>query len=105
VVLQQFEGIANSLTHLFGSKVEGSKDESRDNLLITFVLLGEGLHSYHHQNATVAVNQPSKFDAFGHLIMLCERLGLVWDLRKGKPASLAPAVPSPQVGLQGAATI
>jgi stearoyl-CoA desaturase (delta-9 desaturase) len=105
VVLQQFEGIANSLTHLFGSKVEGSKDESRDNLLITFVLLGEGLHSYHHQNATVAVNHPSKFDVFGHMIMFCERLGLVWDLRKGKPTNTAPATPSQQAGLEGAVTI
>ena len=105
VVLQQFEGIANSLTHLFGSKVEGSKDESRDNLLITFVLLGEGLHNYHHQNATAAVNHPAKFDVFGHMIMLCERLGWVWDLRKGKPAAVASAAPSPQPDLQGAATI
>jgi stearoyl-CoA desaturase (Delta-9 desaturase) len=100
-----FEGIANSLTHLFGSKVEGSQDESRDNLLITFVLLGEGLHSYHHQNATVAVNHPSKFDAFGHMIMFCERLGLAWGLRKGQPMNTAPATPSQQAGLQGAVTI
>lgn len=109
MVLQQFEGIANSLTHLFGSKVEGSQDESRDNLWITFILLGEGLHSYHHQNATVAVNQPSKFDVFGHLIVLCERLGLAWDLRKGKP-SLASVPNSTSTtashgNLLGAATI
>ena len=105
VVLQQFEGIANSLTHLFGSKVEGSKDESRDNLLITFVLLGEGLHSYHHQNATVAVNHPSRFDVFGHMIVLCELLGLVWDLRKAKPAPVVTTVLPEQAGLPGAATI
>jgi stearoyl-CoA desaturase (delta-9 desaturase) len=98
VVLQQFEGIANSLTHLFGSKVEGSRDESRNNLAITFILLGEGLHSYHHQNATVAVNQPSKFDFFGHLIVMSERLGLVWGLRKGNSATIASTV----VARQGA---
>jgi stearoyl-CoA desaturase (Delta-9 desaturase) len=105
VVLQQFEGIANSLTHLFGSKVESSKDESRDNLLITFVLLGEGLHSYHHQNATVAVNQPMKFDAFGQLIMLCERLGLVWDLRKAKPVPAVTMALPAQTSSQSTATI
>ena len=105
VVMQQFEGMANSLTHLFGSKVEGSKDESRDNLLMAFVLLGEGLHSYHHQNATVAVNQPSKFDVFGHMITLCERLGLVWDLRKAKPAPVKTTVLPDQASLLGAATI
>jgi stearoyl-CoA desaturase (Delta-9 desaturase) len=109
MVLQQFEGIANSLTHLFGSKDAGSQDESRDNLWITFILLGEGLHSYHHQNATVAVNHPSKFDVFGHLIVLCERLGLVWDLRKGKPTLVpvpaATSMPATQGSLLGAATI
>jgi stearoyl-CoA desaturase (delta-9 desaturase) len=104
IVLQQFEGIANSLTHLFGSKIEGSQDESRNNMVITFVLLGEGLHSYHHQNATMAVNQPAKFDAFGHMIMFCERLGLVWDLRKGKPAGMA-APKALQAALTGAVTI
>lgn len=108
MVLQQFEGIANSLTHLFGSKVEGSKDESRNNMLITFVLLGEGLHSYHHQHATAAVNQPSKFDAFGHLLLLSERLGLVWDLRHS-PRPVDVRTPPPiAVGVarsEGAVTI
>ena len=105
VALQQFEGIANSLTHLFGSKAEGSKDESRDNLLITFILLGEGLHSYHHQNATVAVNHPSKFDVFGHMILFCERFGLVWDLRKAKPVPIVTTAQPQQTAMQGAATI
>jgi stearoyl-CoA desaturase (Delta-9 desaturase) len=103
-LLQQFEGVANSITHLFGSKVANSQNESRDNLWLTVALMGEGLHSYHHQNATVAVNEPSKFDAFGHMIMVCERLGLVWDLRKGKPATIASAPPS-QADLSGAVTI
>ena len=105
VALQQFEGIANSLTHLFGSKAEGSKDESRDNLLITFILLGEGLHSYHHQNATVAVNHPSKFDVFGHMILFCGRFGLVWDLREAKPVPVVTTAQPQQTALQGAATI
>ena len=105
VLLQQFEGIANSITHLFGIKVGGSQNESRNNLWLTVALMGEGLHSYHHQNATVAVNQPMKFDAFGQLIMLCERLGLVWDLRKAKPATVVVATLPDQAGLQGTATI
>jgi stearoyl-CoA desaturase (Delta-9 desaturase) len=105
ILLNQFEGVANSVTHLFGTQVEGAQDKSRDNLWLTVVLMGEGLHSYHHQNATVAVNEPSKFDAFGHFIMLCARLGLVWDLRKAKPAVLATAPHALQTGLQGTATI
>jgi stearoyl-CoA desaturase (Delta-9 desaturase) len=105
VALQQFEGIANSVTHLFGYKLQGSKDESRNSMLISFVLMGEGLHSYHHQNATMALNQPSRFDFFGHLILVFERLGLVWDLRKGKLADKVSDASPQQVDLQGAATI
>lgn len=87
ILLNQFEGVANSMTHLFGTKVEGSQDESRNNLWLTAVLMGEGLHSYHHQNATLAINQPAKFDAFGNALIFLERLGLVWDLRKAKPTA------------------
>jgi stearoyl-CoA desaturase (Delta-9 desaturase) len=105
VLLQQFEGVANSITHLFGTKVGGSQNESRNNLWLTVALMGEGLHSYHHQNATVAVNQPMKFDAFGQLIMLFERLGLVWDLRKTKPAPIVSTALPDQAGSPGAATI
>lgn len=85
ILLHQFEGVANSITHLFGVKVEGSQDESRNNLWLTVVLMGEGLHSYHHQHASLAMNQPAKFDAFGHFLLFSEKLGLVWDLRKAKP--------------------
>jgi stearoyl-CoA desaturase (Delta-9 desaturase) len=105
VLLQQFEGIANSITHLFGTKMGDSQNESRNNLWLTVALMGEGLHSYHHQNATVAVNQPMKFDAFGQLIMFFERLGLVWDLRKAKPTPAVTKEQPLQSGLQGAGTI
>lgn len=105
ILLNQFEGVANSITHLFGTKVEGSQDESRNNLWLTVVLMGEGLHSYHHQNATLAINQPAKFDAFGHALVFFERFGLVWDLRKAKPAPVETTVLPDQASLPGAATI
>jgi stearoyl-CoA desaturase (Delta-9 desaturase) len=84
VLLNQFEGIANSFTHLFGSKLEDGRDQSRNNLWLTVFLMGEGLHSYHHQNATSAVNEPARSDYFGQLLMFFEHLGLVWDLRKAR---------------------
>ena len=105
ILLNQFEGVANSITHLFGSQVDAAKDKSRDNLWLSVVLMGEGLHSYHHQNATVAVNEPSKFDAFGQFIMLCAYLGLVWDLRKAKPSALAETLQPQTGGLKVTATI
>lgn len=105
ILLHQFEGIANSITHLFGTKVDGSQDESRNNLWLTVVLMGEGLHSYHHQNATLAMNEPARFDAFGHVLVFFEHLGMVWGLRRAKkPQEVLTAHPA-QAGLQGTATI
>lgn len=105
MLLHQFEGVANSMTHLFGTKVDGSHDESRNNVFLSVMLMGEGLHSYHHQNATLAMNQPARFDAFGHVLVFFERLGLVWDLRKAKyPQNVVTSPPAAE-DLSGAATI
>lgn len=105
ILLHQFEGIANSITHLFGTKVDGSQDESRNNLWLSVVLMGEGLHSYHHQNATLAMNEPARFDAFGHVLVFFERFGMVWELRKAKPPQTAVLAHPVTGGLNGTATI
>jgi stearoyl-CoA desaturase (Delta-9 desaturase) len=105
ILLHQFEGLANSFTHLFGSKLEDSRDQSRNNLWLTVFLMGEGLHSYHHQNATLAVNEPAKFDYFGQMLMFFERLGLVWNLRKAKPAPVMTTEVSAQDVLHSTGTI
>ena len=72
----------NSFGHMYGSKVPGSNDESRDNLVLTFLLFGEGLHSYHHRHPSAAVNEPRALDLNGHLISAAERLGLVSDVKR-----------------------
>lgn len=105
IVIHQLAWSANSFGHMFGEKIDGAVDESRNNLLLGVLLLGEGLHSYHHKNPTLAMNEPAKFDVFGHSLVFFERLGLVWDLRKAKPTPAVTTALPAQDGLQGAATI
>lgn len=80
-LLHQFTWSVNSFGHLFGSKVAGSDNESRDNVFFALLLLGEGLHSHHHSRPTTAMNEPKHLDPGGWLIRGCEKLGLVWQLR------------------------
>jgi stearoyl-CoA desaturase (delta-9 desaturase) len=86
----------NSFGHMYGSKVDGSTDESRDNLLLTLLLFGEGLHSYHHRHPSAAVNEPRALDLNGRLISAAEKLGWVWDVRRfaSEPAGAEPARPA-----------
>jgi stearoyl-CoA desaturase (delta-9 desaturase) len=81
-LVQNLTWAVNSFGHMYGSKVAGSSDESRDNKLLTVLLFGEGLHSYHHRHPAAAVNEPRKLDFNGHLIAAAERLGLVWDVKR-----------------------
>ncbi len=104
ILIHQLAWSANSFGHMFGEKIEGALDESRNNVLLGVILLGEGLHSYHHQYPTLAMNEPAKFDVFGHSLVFFERLGLVWDLRKGKPVALQTISPI-EAGSQSTATI
>jgi stearoyl-CoA desaturase (Delta-9 desaturase) len=82
VLLQHLTWSVNSLGHAFGSKVGGSTDESRDNLVFALLLFGEGLHSYHHRYPRAAVNEPRRLDLNGWILLQLERLGLVWDLKR-----------------------
>jgi stearoyl-CoA desaturase (delta-9 desaturase) len=72
----------NSFGHMFGTKVSGSSDESRDNVLFALLLFGEGLHSYHHRHPSAAVNRPTYLDLNGAILSLLERMALVWGLKR-----------------------
>ncbi len=72
----------NSFGHMFGSKTEKSRDEARNNLPLALLLFGEGLHSYHHVHQSTAVNQPAYLDLSGQFINLCEKLNVVWNVKR-----------------------
>ncbi len=81
-LLHQLTWSVNSFGHMFGSKQPGSKDQSRDSAVLALLMLGEGLHSYHHARPTAAINRPLKLDFGGLVILTLQRLGLVSDVKR-----------------------
>ncbi len=74
----------NSLSHLFGSRRYDTPDDSRNNVWLALITLGEGWHNNHHHYQSSA-NQGFfwwEID-ISYMTLLCLRcLGLVWHLRK-----------------------
>jgi stearoyl-CoA desaturase (delta-9 desaturase) len=74
----------NSLSHLFGTKRYATTDESRNNLFLALITLGEGWHNNHHHYQSSA-NQGFfwwEVDISYYLIRSLGFLGLAWDIRK-----------------------
>lgn len=73
----------NSICHIFGSKRYETKDESRNNLLVAILTLGEGWHNNHHYYQSSA-NQGFfwwEIDISYYIIRMLGWVGLVWDIR------------------------
>ena len=73
----------NSLAHMFGSRRFATADNSRNNLLVAMLTLGEGWHNNHHHYPSSARQGFFwwEIDATYYVLVGLERLGLVWDLR------------------------
>jgi fatty-acid desaturase len=91
--LHEITRAVNSFGHMFGQKERGARDESRNNAWLFWLWLGEGLHGFHHRHPVAAVMEPVRFDPIGQLILVLQRLGIVWDVKR---ASL-PAVSSDEI--------
>jgi stearoyl-CoA desaturase (delta-9 desaturase) len=83
----------NSFSHKFGSAPHDARSTARDNWFIALLTNGEGYHNYHHRFPADYRNgfrwyhwDPSKWT-----ILLLERLGLAWDLKR------APAIKNPRL--------
>ena len=87
-VLHNITWSVNSVGHMYGFKVEGHKDESRDSVTLALLLMGEGLHSYHHLYPNAAINKPWWLDLNGMIISALEKLGLVQDVVRYNAAGL-----------------
>lgn len=73
----------NSLCHLIGRRRYATPDQSRNNLFVAFITLGEGWHNNHHHYQSSA-NQGFfwwEIDVSYYLIQLLGWVGLVWDIR------------------------
>jgi len=72
----------NSLSHLMGRKRYKTSDESRNNLLLALITLGEGWHNNHH-HFSASVRQGFywwEIDITYYLLRLLSWTGLIWDL-------------------------
>jgi stearoyl-CoA desaturase (delta-9 desaturase) len=78
----------NSLSHLFGTRPYPTGDGSRNNPLLALLTLGEGWHNNHHWYQA-SVRQGFRWwqvDPTWYVLLLLERLGVVWDLKGVPPA-------------------
>jgi stearoyl-CoA desaturase (Delta-9 desaturase) len=74
----------NSLAHLWGSRRFQTKDDSRNNLLLALITLGEGWHNNHHQYMSSA-RQGLKWweiDVTYYVLKVLSFVGVVRDLRE-----------------------
>mgnify|MGYP000040503286 CR=1 FL=1 len=72
----------NSLTHLWGSRRYKTADNSRNNLILAIITMGEGWHNNHHYYQS-SVKQGFfwyEVDASYYILRVMSWLGLVWDL-------------------------
>ena len=83
IVLHHATFTVNSLAHTWGSRRFETTDDSRNNLLIAILTLGEGWHNNHHHypGATRQGFYWWEIDITYYVLRLFEKLGLVWDLR------------------------
>ncbi len=74
----------NSFTHLLGKRRFKTTDQSRNNLLLALITLGEGWHNNHH---FYPGSEPQGFywweiDISHYILTVFSWFGLVWDIRK-----------------------
>ncbi|MBU2913820.1 acyl-CoA desaturase [Reichenbachiella agariperforans] len=73
----------NSIMHKFGKQRYESNDESKNNLILALVTLGEGWHNNHHYYE-VAARQGFfwwEIDITYYILRSLAFFGIVWDLR------------------------
>ena len=73
----------NSLAHGWGRRRFATGDDSRNNWFLALLTLGEGWHNNHHHYPGAARQGFYwwEIDITYYVLLVLERLGLVWDLR------------------------
>ena len=91
VVLIHCTLLVNSLAHRFGGRRFDTGDDSRNNVVLALITLGEGWHNNHH-HYPVSARQGFywwEIDISYYLLRLLAALGLIWDLQEVPPDRLA----------------
>jgi len=73
----------NSLAHVFGTRRFRTEDDSRNNLLLALLTLGEGWHNNHHRYMGAARQGFLwwEIDVTYYLLKVLSWTGLIWDLK------------------------
>jgi stearoyl-CoA desaturase (Delta-9 desaturase) len=73
----------NSICHMFGRKDYRTRDESRNNWFVAFLVFGEGWHNNHHAFPSSARHGLAwwQYDLSWWIIRGLEKLGLAWDVK------------------------
>jgi stearoyl-CoA desaturase (Delta-9 desaturase) len=84
VLLYHGTFIVNSFGHMFGRRRFPTKDESRNNLVIALLTMGEGWHNNHHYCSS---SERQGFywwevDISHYVLRILSWFGVVWDLRE-----------------------
>ncbi len=90
-ITQQTTYAVNSVTHIWGSRPFSTGDESRNNMLVGVMALGEGWHNNHHAFPYSARHGLRwwQLDVTWCVIWFMERTGLAWNVRRPKPFPVA----------------
>jgi sn-1 stearoyl-lipid 9-desaturase len=87
--------MVNSATHMWGSRRFKTRDDSTNNFLVALFTFGEGWHNNHHAHPLSARHglRWYEVDTNWYVIWICQKLGLVWDVKTHKLAhpTTAPA--------------
>ena len=80
----------NSLAHVRGRKRYVTGDDSRNNAALALLTMGEGWHNNHHAYPSSA-RQGFRWwevDMSWYILLLLEKLGIVWDVKAPSPGIL-----------------
>jgi fatty-acid desaturase len=94
VALYNMGDAIDSVSHIYGSKLAGQRDLSRNSLLMGILIMGEGWHANHHRYPWSARHglEPRQFDGTWQIIRLLGAVGLARNIRTlSSPNDLAPA--------------
>ena len=87
VVTYHLTFAVNSLGHIIGSRRYDTPDASRNSFLMALLTMGDGWHNNHHYYAKSARHGFAWWEIDGsyYLLLLLQRLGIVWGLQVPPP--------------------
>lgn len=73
----------NSLSHVFGKQRFATPDQSRNNVWLALLTLGEGWHNNHHHYPATARQGFYwwEIDITYYILKLFEKLGIIWNVK------------------------